>query len=163
MKYFYALTMFIMLAFAALQYNDPDGLYWSIVYLVPAIALGFAAFNPDRLRSTVGRVLLLAAVLVLVTGTYVYWPTQQNFWMMDVWWDQEPVKEGMGVMIALLFTCTTLLRAFSSNKVSATPASANASLSNASSLATDASPIDITPSGSVPAAKHKVRETETSV
>jgi len=108
----YALLMLIMLAFAALQYNDPDGLYWSIIYLVPAMALGIAAFARHYFYTLLGRILLFAAVLILAFGVFVYWPTEAGFWKREVWWDHEPTKEGLGVAIAYLFTCTTIPLAF---------------------------------------------------
>lgn len=100
--------MLTMLVFAGLQYNDNDGLYWAIIYLVPAIALGFAAFLPGRLATITGRILMILAVLILAFGVYVYWPTESRFWERAVWWDNEPVKEGLGVAIAYLFTCAAL-------------------------------------------------------
>ena len=112
MKFIYILLLITMLAFTGLQYNDSDGLYWAIIYLVPAIALAFAAFAPWRLQSTLGRLLLVIAVLILAFGVYVYWPQKALFWQKDVWWDDEPVKEGMGVGIAYLCTCLTLPLAF---------------------------------------------------
>jgi len=108
MKIIYAVLMLIMLVFAGLQYNDNDGLYWAIIYVVPAIALGFAAFMPNRLSTLIGRILMVLAVIILAFGVYVYWPTESRFWERDVWWDNEPVKEGMGVAIAYLFTCAAL-------------------------------------------------------
>lgn len=104
--------MLVLLAFAGLQYNDPDGIYWAIVYLVPAIALGLAAFVPHRFATLLGRILLFAAVVVLGFGVYVYWPSNLTSLSADSWWDDEPVKEGFGVAIAYLFTCLTIPLAF---------------------------------------------------
>ena len=112
MKIIYILLLITMLVFTGLQYNDSDGLYWAIIYLVPAIALAFAAFAPHRLQSLLGRFLLVIAVLILAFGVYVYWPQKAFFWQTEVWWDDEPVKEGMGVGIAYLCTCLTLPLAF---------------------------------------------------
>lgn len=112
MTIIYALLMLVMLGFAGLQYNDDDGLYWAIIYLVPAIALGFAAFAPHRFSTLIGRILLFLAVIILASGVYVYWPSEANFWNNANWWDAEPVREGLGVAIAYLFTCATIPLAF---------------------------------------------------
>lgn len=112
MSIIYAFFMLIMLVFAGLQYNDPDGIYWAIIYLVPAMALGIAAFASHYFSTLVGRILLFLAVIILAFGVYVYWPTELGFWKTEVWWDHEPTKEGMGVAIAYLFTCVTIPLAF---------------------------------------------------
>ena len=104
--------MLVLLVFAGLQYNDPDGLYWAIVYLVPAMALGLAAFVPHRFATLLGRILLFAAIVVLGFGVYVYWPSQLSALPVAEWWDTESVKEGFGVAIAYLFTCLTIPLAF---------------------------------------------------
>jgi len=108
MTFFYSLLMFVMLAFAGLQYNDNDGLYWAIIYLVPAMALGLAAFVPHRFATWLGRILLFSAVLVLGFGVYVYWPDQLATVPVGQWFTQESINEGFGVCIAYLFTCITL-------------------------------------------------------
>lgn len=112
MTIFYALLMLIMLVFAGLQYNDQDGLYWAIIYLVPAMALGLAAFVPHRFATLLGRILLFLAIVVLAFGVYVYWPSHLSSFAVDQWWDEEPVREGFGVAIAYLFTCLTIPLAF---------------------------------------------------
>lgn len=112
MTIIYALLMLVMLAFAGLQYNDQDGIYWAVIYLVPAIALGFAAFAPGRFSTITGRILLALSVVILASGVYVYWPSKADFWNTPAWWDAEPVREGLGVAIAYLFTCTTIPLAF---------------------------------------------------
>jgi len=112
MTIIYALLMLVMLGFAGLQYNDDDGLYWAVIYLVPAIALGIAALAPHQFATLVGRILLFLAVVILASGVYVYWPAQANFWASTNWWDAEPVREGLGVAIAYLFTCATVPLAF---------------------------------------------------
>lgn len=112
MTIFYAILMVIMLVFAGLQLNDTDGLRWTAIYLVPAIALAFAAFAPHRFVSRAGRILLFLAVIIMTSAVFVYWPSSANFWNAPMWWDAEPVREGLGTAIAYLFTCTTIPLAF---------------------------------------------------
>ncbi len=112
MTIIYALLMLVMLAFAGLQYNDDDGVYWAIIYLVPAVALAIAAFSPRWYATIVGRILLFLAFIVLASAVYVYWPHNADFWNTPKWWDAEPVREGLGVAVAYLFTCITIPLAF---------------------------------------------------
>lgn len=112
MTIFYAILMVIMLVFAGLQLNDADGLRWTAIYLVPAIALAFAAFAPHRIASLAGRILLFLAVIIMTSAVLVYFPSNANFWNAPKWWDAEPVREGLGTAIAYLFTCATVPLAF---------------------------------------------------
>jgi len=112
MTIIYALLMLVMLVFAGLQYNDEKGIYWAIVYLVPAIALGFGAFAPHYFATIVGRILLFLALVILGLGVYVFWPSSANLFSADSWLGVEAVKEGLGVAIAYLFTCATIPLAF---------------------------------------------------
>lgn len=108
----YALLMVVMLVFAGLQYNDDDGLYWAIIYLVPAMALGLAAFVPHRFTTLLGRILLFCAIVILGFGVYVYWPSGLDTTPVSQWWGKESIVEGFGVAIAYLFTCITIPLAF---------------------------------------------------
>ena len=46
MRTVYILLGLLMVAFAAVQYNDPDGPLWAAIYLVPAVWALLAAFKP---------------------------------------------------------------------------------------------------------------------
>jgi hypothetical protein len=99
MKYVLMLLGLLMVAFAGVQYNDPDGLMWAFIYLVPAAWAFAAAFRPVQLRSLAAE-RLLWTTLALGMGTLVfYWPTVPYFWRKDVWWVEETAREGMGVMV----------------------------------------------------------------
>lgn len=115
MTFIYALLSLVMLAFAGLQYNDPDNIQWVIVYLVPALALGLAAFVPHWFATFFGRVLLFVAVVVLGIGVFLFWPTQLSTLPVAQWWDQESITEGFGIAIAYLLTCLTIPLAFRSS------------------------------------------------
>jgi hypothetical protein len=114
MRYLLILLGLLMVAFAAVQYNDPDALAWIVIYLVPAAWAFAAAFRPARVRSLAGE-RLLWATLVIGAGILVsYWPTVPDFWVKDVWWIEETAREGMGAMVAfavlLAVLAATLLR-----------------------------------------------------
>jgi transmembrane protein TMEM220 len=114
MRYVLILPGLLMVAFAAVQYNDPDTLVWATIYLVPAAWCFAAAFRPASVQSLAGERLLWVSVSVGAALTVFYWPTMPNFWVKDVWWVEETAREGMGVMIALavllLVLASSLLR-----------------------------------------------------
>ncbi len=100
-----------MLLFAALQYNDPDGPIWIVIYGVPAIWSGFAAFRPERLSGQTGRALLLISLATAIILTLILWPPFGGWWRNQVWSMEfaagtdaaaigEKAREGMGIMIA---------------------------------------------------------------
>lgn len=85
----------LMGLFAIVQYNDPDGVLWLLIYAVPAVWAGIAAFRPDMLRA--GRLVVPAYGLCLaaaVAGAIYLWPTE-----IATWWDNEEVREGLGLLI----------------------------------------------------------------
>lgn len=99
MRYLNILLAMMMLLFIAVQYNDPDGVMWMFIYLVPTFWALFAAFKPSLLRQTVPG-LLLAVSIVLSIGLMVYyWPTSSGWWKQEIWWEVETAREGMGMMI----------------------------------------------------------------
>ncbi len=112
MTIFYTILMLIMLVFAGLQYNDENGVYWAIIYLVPAMALGLAAFVPHQFATWIGRILLGAAIIVLGFGVYVYWPKELTTIPVAQWFEHVSINQGFGVAIAYLFTSLTLPLAF---------------------------------------------------
>jgi len=92
----------LMLLFGAVQYNDPDGSRWLLIYFVPAFFCGIAGFKPDWLMPVAMRALLLLALLLALIGVFYYWPQMDGFWRRDVWWEEETAREGMGMMIVAL-------------------------------------------------------------
>lgn len=101
MKYLYMVLCLLMLLFVGVQYNDPDGMLWMAIYLVPAIWAGIAAFQPDLLQGSLARVLLAVCTLGALAGVAHYWPDTPQWWSKDVWWNTETAREGMGMMILL--------------------------------------------------------------
>ena len=103
MRYLNMLMGVVMLAFAAVQYNDPDGVLWAVYYLVPAAWAFVAAFRLDLVRSTQGRRWLWASVAVWLGLVIFYWPAMPGFWRPEVFMvevEGEVAREGMGLMIA---------------------------------------------------------------
>ena len=88
-----------MLLFMAVQYNDPDGLMWMLIYAVPALWSAVAAFWRlwfDRLAC---RILLLMSIAASFAGVVYFWPLVPQFWTRAVWYEVETAREGMGLMI----------------------------------------------------------------
>ena len=104
----------MMLLFIIVQFNDPDGPLWALIYGVPAIWAGLAAF---RMRIVLGNpafAILGVCVLAAFAMTVVYWPRTPGFWQQEIWWETETAREGMGIMIGtivLLVAATTIWKA----------------------------------------------------
>lgn len=101
MRYVLMVLGLLMVAFAAVQYNDPDAMLWIVIYLIPAAWAFAAAFRPARVRSRAGERLLWATVAAAAGTTVLYWPAVPGFWHQEVWWVEETAREGMGVMVGL--------------------------------------------------------------
>ena len=108
MRYVHIVFGLLMVAFAAVQYNDPDALLWIVIYLVPAAWAFAAAFRSAQLRSLAGERLLWLSVAIGAATTVFYWPTVPEFWRKDVWWVEETAREGMGVMIGFAILLVVL-------------------------------------------------------
>jgi hypothetical protein len=111
MRYVYGLLGLLMIAFVAVQYNDPDGLLWGAIYLVPASWALLAAFRPAAIRAPAGRSLLWASAVAGAVGVIYYWPAMPEFWRKDVWWVEETAREGMGMMVAFAVLLVVLFGA----------------------------------------------------
>jgi len=92
----------LLILFMAVQYNDPDGLYWAAIYAVPALFCGLRAFKPQVLTGTLGYGLLTLALLFFAVGVFWFWPQTPGFWRQSVWWVTEEAREGMGMMIGFI-------------------------------------------------------------
>lgn len=100
MKYVNLLLCVMMILFITVQYNDPDGPMWAVIYLVPAVWAGLAAFRLQHLFSPRSMMLLGISLCAAFVLTAYYWPTTENFWVTEVYWKTETAREGMGMMIA---------------------------------------------------------------
>ncbi|MEM7522839.1 MAG: transmembrane 220 family protein [Pseudomonadota bacterium] len=92
----------VLILFAVVQYNDPDGVFWAVVYGVGVIWCAVAAFRAGVFTTPV-YFAYLACFAAGVAGVVWFWPRTPNFWLQDVWWETETAREGMGMMI--LFLC----------------------------------------------------------
>jgi len=104
----------VMLAFAAVQYNDPDPHVWVPIYGVAAAWAFAAAFWLPRVSSAAGTALLAVGLVAYAALLVYYWPQAPGFWRKDVWWNDEEAREGMGMMSAfavMLFVSAAVLRA----------------------------------------------------
>ena len=101
----------LLIAFAAVQYNDPDFYFWVPVYLLPAALAGLAAYRPQRLREPPFSAVLLVCVVAGIVGTLWFWPTEAGFWRREVWWESETAREGMGFMIVTIVLLVVALSA----------------------------------------------------
>lgn len=89
----------ILILFAVAQYNDPDALYWAAIYGVAALLSAYAALRPERFAAPALRGVLTLALVLSVVGVVWYWPTTAQWWRVDVWWNTETAREGMGMMV----------------------------------------------------------------
>ena len=85
----------VLWVFAIAQYNDPDAVLWFLIYGVPAVWTGLAAWRPGSLSASPAALGALAVCLILSLAGMIYmWPAE-----FSTWWDAEEVREGMGLMI----------------------------------------------------------------
>lgn len=116
-----ALLCLLFVLFVAVQYDDPDGPIWMLIYAIPAAWAGFAAYRPNRLLGRLPTLGLGLCLLVSIVGMLVAWPTAEGFWRIELWWSEAPAdqeiaelaREGMGMMIvtvALLVVAFTRWR-----------------------------------------------------
>ena len=102
MRYLFTVLMCLMLVFAGVQYNDPDGLQWMVIYSVPAFWCAVAAFSANLIRRVMVKVALLASIAASMAGVVWFWPLSPRFWTKDVWLNVETAREGIGLMIVFV-------------------------------------------------------------
>jgi Transmembrane family 220, helix len=110
MRYVNGFFCVLFVLFAVVQYNDPDAILWIVIYGITAVWAGLAAFRLDSLAQS--RPLLAAfgvTLVAMVAGMIYDWPQS-----IADWWDNEVVREGLGLiiaMVALLVVAYTVWRA----------------------------------------------------
>ena len=102
------LLLLLMLAFIGVQWNDPDGLAWAVIYGLPAVLMLIVLLRPGLLTTSLGRIALACILIGLLIATIHAWPEQPAFWTREVWWEEETAREGMGLMIALLVSAVAI-------------------------------------------------------
>lgn len=94
----------VMLAFAGVQYNDPDALLWVAYYAIPAACAFAVAWRAQDFAAGAARALLAACVAATALLMLYHWPAMPGFWRSEVWLNEETAREGMGLMIAFAVT-----------------------------------------------------------
>ncbi len=92
----------LLLLFAAVQLNDPDGLFWIVVYGIGAIWCGIAAWRAALYAIPIVYGLYALTCAAALVGLFYFWPSTSEWWMQDVWWETETAREGMGIMILVI-------------------------------------------------------------
>ncbi len=110
MRYVNGFFCVVFVGFTIVQYNDPDAILWILIYGIPAVWAGLAAFRPAQFAH---NQLLLAAFAVnlvaIAAGALYDWPQS-----IADWHENEVVREGLGLIITtvgLLVIAYTLWRA----------------------------------------------------
>ncbi len=92
----------LLVLFVAVQWNDPDGVFWMFVYGIGAVWCALAAFRPAIFAQTLPFALYGLTFVAGLFGLVRYWPSTPGWWQQDVWWETETAREGMGMMILVL-------------------------------------------------------------
>ncbi len=92
----------LMLLFIGVQYNDPDGTMWMVIYAIPAIWTAIVIFRRQILADKMTHLLLLMCIVAAVAGMLFYWPSTPGWWRQEIWWEVETAREGMGLMIVAI-------------------------------------------------------------
>ncbi len=120
MRLVHIILCLLMLLFIGVQYNDPDGSMWMIIYAIPAVWAAIAAFRPQWSTSSLARILLPLTIVAAVGGMIYYWPTAEGWWRQEVWWEVETAREGMGMMIVAIVLLVVWISSLFTSKTTAT-------------------------------------------
>lgn len=101
MKIIFIILMLVMILFMGVQFNDPDGLLWMGIYLVPAIWCAAAVFRKTAFAIIAVKVLLIICIMAGLIGVFWFWPLTPRFWTQEIWYSVETAREGMGMMIVV--------------------------------------------------------------
>ena len=98
MRYLNGFLCVLLTLFTIVQYNDPDAPLWILIYGLPAIWAGLAAYRPDVFAHNEWLLGVLGLNLLGIGAGAVYlWPTE-----ISTWWEKEEVREGLGLIITTL-------------------------------------------------------------
>ena len=94
MRYLNAFLSVLLTLFTIVQYNDPDASLWVLIYGLPAIWAGLAAYDPGAFAHNHWLLGVLGLnILAIGAGTIYMWPTE-----ITTWWENEEVREGLGLV-----------------------------------------------------------------
>lgn len=102
MRWLKLLPASLMCLFAAVQYNDPDGLLWFAFYGAAALVAGLAAWRPVLWRRACVRRLHIGSIVAAAVFACWLLPDIDDWWRREIWWEVEAVREAMGAMIVAL-------------------------------------------------------------
>jgi hypothetical protein len=109
MRYVNGFFCVLLVLFTIVQYNDPDAILWILIYGIPAIWAGLAAYRPARFAHSQPLLVAFGVTFAAIAAGMIYdWPRS-----IADWWDNEVVREGLGLIIAtaaLLVVAYTLWR-----------------------------------------------------
>jgi hypothetical protein len=98
MRYVNGFFCVVLTLFALVQYNDPDAPVWFLIYAIPAVWAGVAAFRPALLRPSPLTIIAYGACLIAaVLGSLYLWPS-----LPDHWIHVEEEREALGLITAAL-------------------------------------------------------------
>ena len=98
----------LLALFTIVQYNDPDAILWVLIYGLPTIWAGFAAYRPSASAQPVAPGRVRAEHPRGRSGRDLMWPSE-----VSTSWDREKVREGLGLIITtvgLILVALTLWR-----------------------------------------------------
>ena len=89
----------VLTLFALVQYNDPDGVLWFLVYAISAVWAGLAAFRPALLATSRPQTIAAYAVCLAaaILGSLYMWPSLPENWI-----HVEEEREGLGLIVSAL-------------------------------------------------------------
>lgn len=109
MKYLNLLLSILMFLFVFVQYNDPDFYYWGVIYSIPALSSALIFLNPKIIHKLTSQLLFITLFIAIIFLTGFYWPNNSFWWEVEVWWNTESVREGMGMMISSIVMIVSAL------------------------------------------------------
>lgn len=95
----------LLILFAAVQWNDPDGPVWMLIYGIGAFWCWLATLRPSIFTVPMVAFPFFACFAGAMAGMIYFWPNITNWWDIDVWWPEitgEPAREGMGMMVLVV-------------------------------------------------------------
>ena len=86
----------VFVVFAAVQYNDPDGLLWVGLYGFAVLASAMSAAGRHSWLPVVGLVVYAPGFVLLAPS------------IDGGWWHSEQAREGLGLLAASLWMCVLI-------------------------------------------------------